>query len=380
MLPRVVLAGGLLGAAVLTLCLVRPPPRALVRAVPSDALVRAAPSDGPQETTCLRDGDEGTCLFKRACVRGPSTLLVDRVDGLPRLGLKASFSGLRHTPDAPLTVQPLTTDASFDEGVTVLVGRYHAPNHGHVLGDEVFAAWQMLSVWGLERSPHVRVLADAGSASLHQYKLLFDREVQVLGREPVCAETLLAGAARMGYALGMTCPDDGRRGLECRAPYLPEFKHTMAAFRTFVWARFAPLPPATRLTLIEKDLAAAAHPVRIENADALAAAIPSLQRVMWTRTSLRAQVQIMASTAVLISMPGADLMAAVWLPPASEILQVCRFLEGGWDMGNDQQIWFRMTHPLTVWCPGSHVLPVEEFVRRVRAAEARVRSRGGCAC
>ena len=334
------------------------------------------PSPPPQATTCLRDGEEGTCLFKRACVRGPSTLLVDRVDGLPQLGLKASFSGLRHTPDAPLTVQPLPPDASsFAEGVTVLVGRYYAPNHGHVLGDEVFAAWQMLSVWGLERSPHLRVLTDAGSASLQQYKLLFDGEVQVLGQEPVCAETLLAGAARMGYALGMTCPDDGRRGLECRAPYLPEFKHTMAAFRGFVWSRFPPQQPATRLTLLEKDLGAAEHPVRIENADALAAAIPSLQRVMWTRTTLREQVQIMASTAVLISLPGSDLMAAVWLPPASEILQVCRFVGGGWDMGNEQQIWFRMTHPLTVWCPRTHDLPVEEFVRRVRAAEARVRGR-----
>ena len=341
---------------------------------------------------CKSEGTEGTCHFENVCLRmeDPPTILVPHAVELPALGFRAYPTGKDHAPSHAVRVQ-VDPQPHLDweqlQGVVTLVSRYYPPNYGHVLGDEVWAMWQLLATWNMEaRLQDVYVYTEgAWTPSLQQYEALLGKDTNrvLLGGRSVCVPTLLAGVARMGYALGMTCPADGSRRLDCRAEYLPEFKTTMASFRATALARHGlsadPFHYTGRILILEKDLSVAAHPAYIANVPELVAATGQhAYSIMWTKVSLREQMQYVSTADVLVSLPGSDLMTAVWLPTLSEIIQPCRYVEGQIDYGNEQMIWFHITHHVQIWCSSLHVtegkltLPVREFVTRVHAALARV--------
>ena len=350
--------------------------------------------DIPATTTrCARSGAEGSCVFFHAIldVRGNTPEIhVQGKANAPALGLHAGGANM-----VPITVkEDMPTCTGVDYGMLAIVGQYEHGNHGHVLGDEVWAAWQALVLWGFElEATSLHIVTNDRSPSLQQYEALIAdaQQVHTLNelrhRHPsglVCVGRLLVGMARLGYSQGMTCPA-GHRGIECRAPYLPEFKSTFRAFRIHALQNLGVSPKRQPkapfdVLIVEKNFAV--H--RIANVPDLVAGLKTrlpdahVATVRWTDTTMREQVFLVSQADALVSLPGSDLMAAVWLRPDAEILQPCRFVEGVWDAGNEQQIWFRMSHPITVWCDfqthgGSDLhLPVAEFVERVAAIGRRV--------
>jgi hypothetical protein len=360
--------------------------------------------DIPATTTrCVRSHTDGSCVFFHSVLdvhANPPQIHTADKPNAPILGLHA---GGTNVVPLPVSEQHAVVCATPDYGSLAIVGQYVHSNHGHVLGDEVFAAWQFLTIWGFEmEASSLHIATNDRAPSLIQYDALLAHSAtqvhtfdELRHRHPsglICVGKLFAGAGRLGYSQGMTCAD-GHRGIECRAPYLSEFKATFRAFRVHalqnlgVPSKRQPDAPFNVL-ILEKDTSAAAHHCVLGNVPALVDALKGhltdalVTAVRWTKTTLREQAMLVSQADALVALPGSDLMAAVWMRPEAEILQPCRFVEGVWDPGNEQQIWFRMTNPITVWCNfaehGASVLnlPVEEFVLRVAAIKRRMQRSG----
>ena len=360
--------------------------------------------DIPATTTrCVRSHTDGSCVFFHAVLdvhANPPRIHTADKPNAPTLGLHA---GGTNVFPLPVSEQHAVVCAAPDYPALAIVGQYVHSNHGHVLGDEVFTAWQFLAIWGFElEASSIHVATNDRAPSLMQYDALLAHSAtqvhtfdELRHRHPsglICVGKLFAGAASLGYSQGMTCAD-GHRGIECRAPYLPEFKATFRAFRLHALQNLG-VPPKRQpdapfnVLILEKDASAAAHHCVLGNVPALVDALKGhlpdalVATVRWTKTTLREQAMLVSQADALVSLPGSDLMAAAWLRPEAEILQPCRFVEGVWDPGNEQQIWFRMTNPITVWCGfaehGAAVLhlPVQEFVLRVAAIKRRMQWAG----
>ena len=82
----------------------------------------------------------------------------------------------------------------------------------------------------------------------------------------------------------------------------------------------------------------------------------SVEEVSWADFYPVEQIHILKQTKVLISLPGSDVMNAVFLPDGSWLIVFCRIVDGNVEYSNEIALWFRyMRHLHVVEVCGQHV-------------------------
>lgn len=256
--------------------------------------------------------------------------------------------GVQAGSRSKFTVETLADDihATVLPGLWAFQGHYTQHNFGHVLGDEVWSAWQLLTAWNMEGdAARLHVISDLTSrsraldqfAALTPHLSLASELVEAYGKTTsgvVCFESLLIGAGDTGYWSGnaddttrcdriseYTGPHCPGRGLQFRAPYLPPFADSMGRFRSHAMRQLHVKETRNRHTpsilFLKKDVASAGHKFIIKNVDELVNAtrhrFPEaiVRTVNWKGMPIREQVQLMANTDIVVSVPGSDLMPCV---------------------------------------------------------------------
>lgn len=254
-------------------------------------------------------------------------------------------------------------------GVWVLIGSYVPGNAGHVLGDEVWAVWQALCVFGLQDRA-VNVITDNGFRHQQQYRALTKNPIHSFEEfrgKKVSFENLIVGMGRNGYALahyrehpsgpiqGML-PTSGSH-LAARAAYLPPFCETFDAFRRHayrIWGIDESSSDFRRgkrhVLVLDKDPTASEHPCRLWDAVGITKEIRQIcpdhhvELVNWNGMSIGEQIRKMSKADAVVSLPGSDLMNCVFMHPRGRIICPARFVgtckEGSAEIG----IWFQHTH------------------------------------
>jgi len=118
-------------------------------------------------------------------------------------------------------------------------------------------------------------------------------------------------------------------------------------FRDFVYRRFSIFPESKFITLVQKSTKHSEHPSIIENFDSFYLYAKNnsrnftVNKVTWFHMSIEEQVRLIANTKVLFSLPGSDLMNAVFLPNNAAIIVPERLYGGKWQASNEIRLWFR---------------------------------------
>lgn len=232
---------------------------------------------------------------------------------------------------------------------------YHARNRGHVLGDNVFALFQAAK---LSETPlkDVQMIVNHVTQANQMFKLVTFHEPILKSALPTdtCFSNVLLGFRGLGYVknhrLSLTDPDEPlpHQKLVFRGKQLMDFRQVVLSHLE--------VRPETRskghkvhITIIEKDLHAAEHKSAISNVREISQAISSrygeddisLSVVCWEGMPLRDQVAHMSNTDVLLSLPGSDVMNAVFMPAISAMILPHRFVSGNWEKSNEVRLWFK---------------------------------------
>ncbi|EKX31831.1 hypothetical protein GUITHDRAFT_121967 [Guillardia theta CCMP2712] len=270
------------------------------------------------------------------------------------------------TPEEALVVDGSAGECEgcvFLKGVYGLVGRYFAHNRGHVLGDEVWAMFQALSLWGMEEEyRNMQVILHEDALNADVFEFVNARPVWTVGTVInqhggfLCMETVVFGLAHLGYALGHSCGDG--RSVTCRPKFLPPFQVNVRRFRLLAMELHGiseRARPEVAQVVVTRKGRKALNPVRLVNTEEVVAAVKSLGVAVlvadWSTMSSKEQLALMSRTDVLVSLPGSDTMNAIWMPWDRSLVTPCRiYMDGRVDEGNETEIWFRYIHNVTRWC------------------------------
>jgi hypothetical protein len=103
-----------------------------------------------------------------------------------------------------------------------------------------------------------------------------------------------------------------------------------------------------RISIIQKNMSVAANSAFIDNGGALAAMLNSefgaqISEYGWQGMPIAEQVQRMAQCDIMISLPGSDVINAVFMPTHSAMIIPWRFLNStGWDPSRELKWWFNL--------------------------------------
>ena len=345
-------------------------------------------STASSHVICMPTGPGGvcTCLLRNVCVdaREPVVLQVAsppptscRVAARPvPIGAEASISRelrLEYRPEASVSAgsaaaQPLSglwvwidrcvasprvrvrlgvcvcvlvsSDSEFAcvwNNAAVLL-RYVDYNYAHTMGDEVFAAWRMLGVWGRHSQgdiDRVRSVTDLITPSSRQWGMLSAvpptswSSLHAEHGSRVCFEEMAVGSSYMGYSYSFHT-----KGVPLPT-FMPPFHVSMDTFRshslkTLGAPTTTPDDDRARVFVVEKgDKPEHGHAVTnwAEVVAALQAALPHhvVESGSWKDMPLRQQAATVSRADVMVAQAGSDVMNAVWLQPQrSELIIVCR--------------------------------------------------------
>jgi len=262
----------------------------------------------------------------------------------------------------PASEIPPAADPVFDSVPAVLVQNVENHNVGHVYGDEVWPAFQMLHRYNFDWHNKqfrlvLRKMQEAYKPKVHE--LVSDHApAHIQGQQRQCFKELFVGCNALSYS--ESSPDP----------------HALGRFRDFLLHRAHKKwdihPQASaggfsdrkdpNILVVLKDVEHSAHPTLVTNyesaVEALKQQFPALKISMlkWHGKSQKQQVQIMQNTDILYSQPGSDVMNALFLPAGSSLLTPCRALDANWlvsskatqkppskvliEYGNEVRIWF----------------------------------------
>lgn len=368
------------------------------------------PNLPPTSSQCHSRHGHATCLLKNACMnisRSPPVIILDPADRKnsdhplsvervvsSQLGLKASTASKR------FSLSRVETDQSWPKvhETTVVVWRYEPESWANVLGDEVWPAFQALTLWGQNVST-ARILNDKRTPQLDQFGLVTDGRIQThqelqesLG-PVVCFDTLVVGVAKLGYSMGNTCTHhrDMKVALECREDYLPEFRASMGTFRAHAMRKqgLSERKPLHQLSILLMDnftdyTSSLTLVFSIENYPELVHELESrfpaakVLHCNWNALTPRQQVQIMSSADIVVSVSSLTLVSAVWLPPYGEIISPCLYSPN--TVNPPILNWFQYSHYVqpvcntdeTTLCNGVITLNIPSMVERISNAVDRL--------
>lgn len=252
-------------------------------------------------------------------------------------------------------------DIPYKKGLWVIIDCYVPENGGHVLGDEVFAVWQSLCVFGLQNE-NFNIITSNDYKHKQLYKCITKNKLFSRNdfKQKILFEKLIVGASRNGYALGhqLQCG----RNLSCRATYLPPFEEVFESFRKRSYKIFdideKLLQNKKRsIVILSKHLSTSEHKSALYDVDKLITLISEqhktheVKKVNWEGMDIGDQIKEMSMADLVISLPGSDLMNCILLNPNSAIISPIRYVYDSVgndtyyrDNGNEIGIWFRYTH------------------------------------
>ncbi|CAM9611161.1 unnamed protein product, partial [Ectocarpus fasciculatus] len=225
-------------------------------------------------------------------------------------------------------------------------------NIGHILGDIIWPAFQMIhsvdEADARNEFHFVMGMKDTSNRADHkfiiQYIESFTRlKTFTLQREQFCFNNVYAGSNLLGYATGRTNPSV----FSAFKKYL--FRQNGFNEATPVSARAEP-----SILFIGKTPHGGAHKSWIVNADRLMSVVKKtfpkclFRSVVLDRIKLRDQIQIMLDSDIVISLPGASVMNAIFLPPLSTIVVPCRSIAGRIEYSHEIRLWLDVDPTLRI--------------------------------
>ena len=290
--------------------------------------------------------------------------------------LVKAFDGME-VPTSPFTVYVEQGDATnvhisvrplnqlLDDKVMVVNSSFSAvllnpvqnKNVGHIYGDEIWPAFQMLSRYNydFDHRPLQIVLMDYLRPPIEKKKEeihsvfsdLATFHLRKDGKESArrCFSSLYVGSNAMSYS--ESSPD---------AATLDAYRHFLLKRSFKLWnsqtskdliEHHGFRPTADRvepnILVLEKDSVHAQHPTLVLNYDELTSALRSkfpvhnITRVVWHGKTQREQIRIAQESDIFFSFPGSDVMNALFLPAGSTLLTPCRAQDAKWKFGRDNQ-------------------------------------------
>jgi len=239
----------------------------------------------------------------------------------------------------------------------------YGDNFGHVLGDEIWPIFQGMEFFQRRRGI---ILLWPGFPRRHarhtlkMYDLLPNLKLREMyveeghsGWEDMCVEELMIGWGKLGYEVASMedyCEGKAdqfkKSAVEFRPKCFGSFRKMMLQFRDYSYSRYGlKSKRADAITFINKNESSALHQYVWGNlADVVSLARSEFSKfrvrvVSWSNMPLQEQVRTVYESKVLISLPGSDVMNAVWLQDDTALIIVCRSEID--PHGEDYRIWFR---------------------------------------
>jgi len=303
-------------------------------------------------TTCCIEGAHVTATGA-VLVSGSSTSKVFRFLQSCRLrSIRENTFVPKIKQDSTYFVMPL-----LSQRVAVFIDRYVEGNCGHILGDEVWPLYRLIRQQGYSLSGSTDIdiyVHRANIVSCDDYYIPLTRHGSAftygaLGSEhavrdvaPIYYSSIYFGIQRLSYV------DDDHSYLSS-----PTFTRDMVAFRSLFYDAFGiTARVGSKLVLMKKMNGE--HLVNIDNLDELSQIARTVftsltvQVASWSNYTVHQQVELMAETQVLISLPGSDIMNAIFMPDNSFLIVYCRYFEGVKEGSNEVRLWFKYLRHLHV--------------------------------
>ena len=252
---------------------------------------------------------------------------------------------------------------NIKKGLWVIIDCYNYKNAGHVLGDEVFAVWQSLSVFGLQNE-NFNIITSNNYRHKQLYKCITDNlfSRKDFDGKKILFEKVLIGVTRNGYAVGHQLGPyifPNWRRLSSRASYLPPFQDVCESFRKHSYKKLnidEDLLHNRSIVILDKNISSSEHKSVLHEIDNLIALIKDqhkshdVRKVCWEGMNIRDQVKEMSRADLVISLPGADMNNCIFLNPKSSIIAPDRYVYVGNEKplkkegSNEIDIWLKFTH------------------------------------
>jgi hypothetical protein len=254
----------------------------------------------------------------------------------------------------------------------VFIDRYVAGNCGHILGDEIWPTFRLARKFRslsevqthgvgdilLKSDSTIRCDQMFDALSHHKPKLLANPSLE---RELDCYQSVFFGVSGMSYVDGHSV-GESTEYLKS-AQFIQDMKDFREQFYSFERQSQVAVE-STEVTLKAAFMVkkSGLHMSNIGNRGELMAVVKdclpglSVEEVSWADFYPVEQIHILKQTKVLISLPGSDVMNAVFLPDGSWLIVFCRIVDGNVEYSNEIALWFRyMRHLHVVEICGQHV-------------------------
>jgi hypothetical protein len=334
----------------------------------------------------------GMCLFHNVCLlKGSLHYFMHpqrRNQDLPQLHLAARL--FEHDPVLEVSIKAAEggferDKVAFEEKLHMYILMYAYSNLGHVLGDTCWPIWQAMFNFNLVNADNQIILEDS-PITLHpeatwssgsplvpqkqQFKTVSKNEVRFMSSyvdyEQVCFKNFITGWGLYGYGSGSSQHLMGRtqawgRGAHFRAwrefAYTtneivvsePKWRHQRDSFGFLIVLRHQ----------------TAQHPSFITNPEEIRSSIQktypfSHSRITtWSGLSMRDQLEILANSHAVISLPGSDIMNMIFLPDHALLILPCRYAHDG--MSCEEKGWKEPAEEATLWLHHVPLLRVVEY-------------------
>lgn len=284
----------------------------------------------PEELTSLVSCDHDNCALQNVCVEFPPKQLPQiRFVGNKSyvqhiMGIVKNATSISYRDRNSFALGTMESNFSFTtapNATGAATNRFVSRNCGHDLGDE---AWPLHRLMRLFDEPNP-ILDDMYFVS--KQPRYCDQVLDPIAKRRIVSESGLQCYARF-YV--------GTRGMSYMADHgtWPHRKDTlvadMRAFRSR-YHNFANVPSEQNTdTIVIMEKTEGTHMCNIGNrheiANYLRQAYPDYQvkLVSWPNYTIKEQINLMSRTKLMISLPGSDVMNAVFLPDDGALLMFCR--------------------------------------------------------
>jgi len=303
------------------------------------------------------------CILKKVCLNENDifyhssqniTFPLHTMEGCAVRNLRNAYYHPTYLPENP----------TFAPGLHLIRQNWpYGDNFGHVLGDEIWPIFQGMELFERERGiillwpgfPRRHAQHTLKMYDLLPHLKLREMYVEEEGSEweDMCVEELMIGWGKLGYEVASMedyCEGKAdqfhKSAVEFRPKCFGSFRRMMLKFRDYSYTRYdLKSKHMDTITFINKNDTGALHQYIWGNLEDVVSRVRSEFRdfrvrvVSWSGMPLKEQVRTVYESKVLISLPGSDVMNAVWLQDDAALIIVCRSEID--PHGEDYRIWFR---------------------------------------
>lgn len=248
-------------------------------------------------------------------------------------------------------------DDVFDyiiQDCSVIVSTYVSNNAGHVLGDEVYPVFHALNLLKLNlEESKLNIITDNYYKFTYQFNLLnINSIIQIknLFRKKIKFKKLILGIEGLGYSS------------KFHPKYSLNFRYNINKIQEYcaIKYNYDTNIKKNKIIFIDKDINTSEHKSVLFNTDELVNYTKAkldnkyeVIKVSWKNLNLISQLTLMNSTAIVVSLPGSDLMNCLFLSCNKTIIYFPRLVnnieknnieKSNIEKSNEVRIWFHKTH------------------------------------